>query len=119
MEPSDSQASCINWDAALEATGDDAELLDELVGVFMEEGPMLIQQMHQGLETKDATLVRRAAHTLKGSLRIFQASRGAELAFQIEKLGQENDMGSAPAVLKDLEAFMERMTVELKDHLKQ
>ncbi|MCL4202720.1 MAG: Hpt domain-containing protein [Pirellulaceae bacterium] len=116
MDSSNIPASCIDWNIALESTGDDAELLDELVGIFMEESPMLIEQIHRGLDTKDAVLVQRSAHTLKGSLRIFHALSGAELAFQIEKLAQEKDLDRVSASLAHLEAFMERMMVELKNH---
>jgi two-component system, sensor histidine kinase and response regulator len=119
MEPSDSPDSCVNWDAALEITGGDSALLDELLDVFLEEGPMLIQQIHLGLGTSNAILVRRASHTLKGSLRIFQASRGVELAFQLEKLGQREELSDAAGLLDQLEAYMARLTVELKSRLNQ
>ena len=119
MDNSDRQASCINWNTALETTGEDPALLDELVKIFLEEGPMRIGQIHQGLENADSSLVRRAAHTLKGSLRIFQATGGVELAFQIEKLGQEDELGEAAKLLDDLEIYMAKATAELKKHLNQ
>ncbi len=119
MEPSDSPDSCINWDGALENTGGDSELLDELVGVFLQEGPMRIQEIHQGLGASDATLVRRAAHTLKSSLRIFEASRGVELAFELEKLGQQGELSRVAELLDELEAYMAKLTVELKNRLSQ
>jgi HPt (histidine-containing phosphotransfer) domain-containing protein len=119
MAPSDSPDSYVNWDDALETTGGDPELLDELLGVFLEEGPALLQQIHDGLGTSDATLVRRASHTLKGSLRIFQASGGVELAFQLEKLGQQEELSRAAGLLDELEAYMAKLTVELKNRLNQ
>jgi HPt (histidine-containing phosphotransfer) domain-containing protein len=93
--------------------------LDELLGVFLEEGPTLIQQIRLGLGTSNAALVRRASHTLKGSLRIFQASGGVELAFQLEKLGQREEFSRAAGLLDELEAYMARLTVELKNRLNQ
>jgi HPt (histidine-containing phosphotransfer) domain-containing protein len=119
MEPSDSPDSYVNWDTALEVTGGDSELLDELVRVFLEEGPMQIQKIHHGLETLDSSLVRRMSHTLKGSLRIFEASRGVELAFQLEKLGQQDELSRAAGLLDELEAYMAKLTVELKNRLSQ
>jgi HPt (histidine-containing phosphotransfer) domain-containing protein len=119
MEPSDSPDTCINWDAALETTGGDSALLDDLVGVFLEEGPMLIQKIHRGLETSDSPLVRLASHTLKGALRIFQVSDSVELAFQIETLGQQEDLSRVPGILDELEAQMAKLTVELKNRLNQ
>lgn len=119
MEPSHTQPPCINWDAALEHTGDDADLLDDLVGTFMEEGPMRIQEVHDGLESKDAVLVHRAAHTLKSSFLLFGAIRGAEVAAEILELGKSSHFDGIPSLLSELEAFMERMMIELKDRLER
>ncbi len=116
MEPSDKQAEVINWTAALETAGNDEELLDELVGVFLGESTSLLKDIRSGLEAADCPLVRRAAHTLKGSLRLFDAKRGEELAFELESLGQNGNLEGAEEVLDDLESYMARVTVELKAH---
>jgi hypothetical protein len=52
-------------------------------------------------------------------LRIFQASRGVELAFQLEKLGQQDELSRAAGLLDELEAYMAKLTVELKNRLSQ
>jgi HPt (histidine-containing phosphotransfer) domain-containing protein len=117
MDNSDRHASCINWNATLEATGQDPVLLDDLVKIFLEEAPTLIKQIQQGLENSDSSIVRRASHTLKGSLRIFEATGGVELAFQIERLGQEGELSKVPALLDDLEAYMAKVMAELRTHL--
>jgi HPt (histidine-containing phosphotransfer) domain-containing protein len=111
--------SLINWTAALDAAGDDAELLEELVGVFLEESPILMKQIQEGLELSDSPLVRRASHTLKGSLRIFEASGGVDLAFQLEKLGQQGELAGGAKLLDDLQAYMDRVTAELNGYLKR
>ncbi len=108
----------IDWNAALDATGEDTELLKELVAVFLEESPILIEQIQEGLEASNGPLVRRASHTLKGSLRIFEASAGVDLAFQLEKLGQQGELAGGDKLLADLKAYMARVTAELNEHLK-
>lgn len=111
--------SLIDWTAALDAAGDDAELLEELVGVFLEESPILMGQIRTGLEDSDSPLVRRAAHTLKGSLRIFEAAGGVDLAFQLEKLGQQGELTGGDQLLEDLKTYMNRMTAELNGYLER
>ncbi|TVS18824.1 MAG: Hpt domain-containing protein [Planctomycetaceae bacterium] len=111
--------SLIDWTAALDAAGDDAELLEELVGVFLEESPILMQQIQKGLEVSDSSLVRRASHTLKGSLRIFEASSGVDLAFELEKLGQQGELAGGDDLLEDLQTYMDRVTAELNGYLKR
>ena len=111
--------SLIDWTAALDAAGDDAELLEELVGVFLEESPILMGQIRTGLENSDSPLVRRAAHTLKGSLRIFEAAGGVDLAFQLEKLGQQGELAGGDQLLEDLQAYMAGVTAELNGYLKR
>lgn len=111
--------SLINWTAALDAAGDDADLLEELVGVFLEESPMLMQQIQEGLAVSDSPLVRRASHTLKGSLRIFEASGGVDLAFQLEKLGQQGELTGGDELLDDLKTYMARVTDEMQGYLER
>ncbi|MCH5374928.1 MAG: response regulator, partial [Planctomycetes bacterium] len=116
MEPSDDRSNVINWNTALEMAGDDEKLLDELVGVFLVEGPKHLRDIRSGVEQADSPLVRRAAHTLKGSLRIFDVSRGEELAYRIECLGEKGTLDGVGELLDELEAYMERVVAELKAH---
>ncbi len=45
----------------------DPELLVDLIGMFLEDGPARIQSILDGLEKNDLEMVERAAHSLKGS----------------------------------------------------
>lgn len=116
MESSENPAGLVNWAVALDATGQDQALLDELVTVFLDEGPSLLRDIHTSLDKGDSVLLRRAAHTLKGSLRIFEATQGVALASQLESQGQNNELQGADSVLKDLDAYMARILAELRAH---
>ena len=74
----------IDWAVALENTGGDEALLLELIGPFLEEAQKHLSDMHFALSTQDCVLLNRAAHTLKGSLRIVGASSAMLLAEELE-----------------------------------
>lgn len=81
----------VNWAAALEATDGDEELLLEIVKVFIDEAPSAMSGIRRAIDQRDAKLLRRSAHTLKGSLRIFECSEAATRAWQIEQIGKKPD----------------------------
>jgi len=81
----------INWTTALEATDGDEELLMEIVKVFLDEAPSAMSGIRQAIDERDSKLLRRSAHTLKGSIRIFECAEAGEHAWQIEQIGKKPD----------------------------
>lgn len=57
----------IDYDTALEICDDDEELLHEIVGIFLKDGPGRIEKLTQGMEEKDWKAVMESAHLMKGS----------------------------------------------------
>ena len=82
-------AEVLNWSAALEATDGDEKLLLELVSAFLDEAPAAMSGIRQCIELGDTALLRRWAHTLKSSLRIFEAPKASDFAWQIELIGKK------------------------------
>ena len=111
------QEELINWSAALEAAGDDEALLLDLVGVFLEEATTLMADIGRSIAQRDAVLLRRAAHTLKGSLRIFDSAVASDLAFQLEEMGKNSAFDDAPPVFTKLEPQMELVVGAMKARL--
>jgi HPt (histidine-containing phosphotransfer) domain-containing protein len=58
---------------------DDPGLVLELVEIFVDDAPKRIEEMLQGLESGDFTLMQRSAHTLKSSA----ANMGAMVLSQV------------------------------------
>jgi len=109
----------INWSTALEHAGGDAALLLELVGVFLDEATTLMVDIGRSIDQRDAVLLRRSAHTLKGSLRIFDSAVASRLAFQLEEMGKASAFDDAPRVLADLKPQMELVVGAMKARLGQ
>jgi two-component system sensor histidine kinase/response regulator len=97
-------------DAALELTDGDAELLRELAAIFTADAPGQMDLVRVAVAGRDATGVREAAHSLKGSLRALGAASAAALAQELEHRG-------ATGRLDDLDAPTAALGAELDDLL--
>lgn len=70
--------------AALAALDGQRELLKELAGMFIEDAPLVLEDLHKAVDAHDATVARRAVHTLKGLVATFFAKPTTQLAQQLE-----------------------------------
>ena len=96
-------------DDMLERLGGDAELLTEVLGVFLEECPRMMREIEQALNDNDAALVHRAAHSLKGALLNISATPAAEEAKKLELIGNEERLSDGAPVLQCLQVEIERL----------
>jgi CheY-like chemotaxis protein/HPt (histidine-containing phosphotransfer) domain-containing protein len=110
-------ADAIDLQEARHGIGNDPELINEIMQLLLEEGPKHMAGIHDGLAAGDAKLVHRSAHTIKGSLSHLAAKKAVELAFRVEKAGQNGDLQSAKAALPALEQEMSRVNAALRAHL--
>jgi HPt (histidine-containing phosphotransfer) domain-containing protein len=90
--------------------GDDPELLGSLVDVFLEEAPVRLSELRSGLESGDAVLLGRAAHTLKSNALTFGALELADLSERLELMARGGDLSEARALVE--RAAIEWMRVE-------
>ena len=102
---------------ALERTGGDRELLQELIAVFLNEIPNWMQALRGALERRDAAALRITAHAVKGAVDSCGASGAFDAAMLLERIGAEGNLACAPAALAVLERRIERARVELGAYL--
>ncbi|MDB5309227.1 MAG: barA 2 [Gemmataceae bacterium] len=93
----------IDWPRALDQVGGDRGLLRELTGLFLEEYRRLSADLRAAIARADAAGVRRAAHTLKGSLDTFAASAARAAALRLEDMGRDGDLAGVGAAAATLE----------------
>ena len=93
----------------------DPTLIDDLLETFEEQAPQLLAQIREGLATTDAELVRRAAHTLKGSSANLGASTLADLASQVERVGKDGLAADPSALVDQIEALLPRVGAALRE----
>jgi len=104
----------VDWDAARNLTGGDDSLLDELIELFPAESAKHVEAIRQAIEAGDAESLTRAAHTLKGSARLFGAGALAACALELENLGRADSLDEAAKRVPEISAATDRVVAALR-----
>jgi histidine phosphotransfer protein HptB len=99
--------------ALIELVGDDRDALAEIIDAFVEEAPERLAELREGIAAGDATLVGRAAHTLKSNARTFGATTLAALCEEIETAARSGDLGPASAGVDEVDAAWQAVQPDL------
>ena len=83
--------------------------------MFVAESAKLMKRIHDAITNEDASELQRAAHTLKGSIRIFGAKRAAAAALQLETIGHNKNLANAEEAWRILVKEIERLKPLLKN----
>jgi HPt (histidine-containing phosphotransfer) domain-containing protein len=94
--------SLIDWKESLLHVRGDADLLRELAGIFVQACPGWLRDARLAVQAGNHEEVRRIAHTLKGSLSTFAASRARECAQQLETLAGDGQGQALDSALEEL-----------------
>jgi two-component system sensor histidine kinase/response regulator len=104
--------------ALLDRVEGDMELLGEIIELFKEDSARQVAAIRDALDTKQAEVVRRAAHTLKGTCGNLGVPQAAATALELEKLAAAGDISGAQDRFRLLEEEIQRAG-KLLDDLKQ
>jgi len=99
---------------ALSRVGGDADLLREVIELFLDDYPNSLEHIRSAVAAKDATSLEHEAHTLKGSVSTFGARRAFEAALALEKLGRSKDLTGVEQGLSQLEDALQALVPELQ-----
>ena len=102
-----------DFTAALNYVGGDRGLLDELLGIFVEDAPVRMEAIRKAIAGGEIAELTREAHTLKGSLKVIGATTAAGLAQGLEAVGREGNMTEADRLGAALEREMDRLMQSL------
>jgi len=100
-----------------EATGGDDELLKEIVAIFLEDCPGMVEALGQAIDAEDAEAARRAAHTLKGSVSVLGAKALAAAAKEAEDQARTGDIEAAATAFAAVEDETKRLLPVLEELL--
>jgi len=92
----------------------DRALLTELVRLFVEERPALLESMELALRDGNAPDLARAAHKAKGAFGNLSAALAAECAAELELLARHGELALATDVFLRLRFQVERLEAELR-----
>jgi PAS domain S-box-containing protein len=91
----------------------DAELLDELIGLFLEDCPQRLTSVHDALARGDMEDLAQVAHTLKGAAGNLCAPLVQDAAKHLEAAARQGDVQAASDVFIRLEQEVTRLEAEL------
>ena len=91
----------------------DEDLLRGICGLFLKGYPVQISEIREAITRADGKALARGAHTLKGSGGFFLTESAQNALADLEAMGQEGDLNSAPQRIADLEQEMELLKPEL------
>jgi len=111
------QANPFDREEMLERLGGDTELMDDVLQVFLEECPRMMQEVRGAVDQGDSKLVRRTAHSMKGALLNISAAPAAAEAKQLELLGSEERFAEAAPILERLQHEIERLQQVLAEQI--
>jgi signal transduction histidine kinase/CheY-like chemotaxis protein len=106
-----------SWDygqARARAAEDDV-LLREIVRIFLEESPTLMETVEQALAERDGAGVERAAHSLKGQIRCLAAPEALGAAEKLEEKARQRDFPGVTAALAELDSALARLDHQLRN----
>ena len=103
----------IDWDIARSLTGGDERLLDELVELFPVESSKHAEAIRHALECGDGDALKRAAHTLKSSAKLFGANDLVVCTQQIETMAGQSGIDELENILPELEFELGRVLAAL------
>jgi HPt (histidine-containing phosphotransfer) domain-containing protein len=95
--------------AFLDALGNDTSLARRLVDLFLRDSGRLVEDIGRAIGERDAERLRRAAHTLKGSVSNFPAGAARDTAARMELIGFDGDFDAAHEVFPLLEKEIDRL----------
>jgi HPt (histidine-containing phosphotransfer) domain-containing protein len=107
----------IDWSHLMDQFGGDRSVVSEIVEAYAAETRENIAQLPAKLDAGDATEVRRHAHTLGGTMRMFRVEQAETLARDLETLAHSGSLegaddlvtallDAAQAVLPELDRFV-------------
>ncbi len=92
----------------------DAELLREVVGLFLNDCPARLSDVRDAVGQRDSATLARAAHSLKGSAANFAADLAVAAARRLEHMGRAGDWTEVDQALTALETEIENLTSALQ-----
>ena len=90
------------------------DVVAQLVGVFAASTPPLLAELRAGVARQDASALRAAAHTLKGSAAAVGAREMQRLCERLEQLGQGGSVVGAAELAERLEDAYRRARAALE-----
>jgi two-component system sensor histidine kinase/response regulator len=111
---SDPTNEVVDREVALARVDGDEGLLADLAKLFCEESPKLLSAVQDAVAKRDTVALKRAAHSLKGSISTFAARDATEAALRLEDLARAGEFAGSEDAYRLLETQVERLKQALE-----
>ena len=105
-------------EASLKALNGDDRLLDEILGLYLDDGPRLLAEVGEAVDRGDAGALKRLGHTLAGSAGHFAADGVVDAARRLEAIGKAGDLSGADQALRSFALEFDRFRQAATDALR-
>lgn len=95
---------------ALEQSGDDEEILAELLDLFRESAASDVEKIKEGLSSGNPVAAGDAAHSIKGAAASLGVEGIRQISYEMEKAGRAGDVEIVKQKLPELEAFVAQLS---------
>jgi HPt (histidine-containing phosphotransfer) domain-containing protein len=108
-------AAPFNVDEMRRQLGDDDALIGEVVQLFLDDCPSRMAALTAAMDRRDAPMVRRAAHAIKGGASNFFAAGVVEAAAALEMKAAGGDLTGADELATRLSTEMHRLVTAMTE----
>lgn len=108
--------SAITWNAAqtLERLGGDEKLLQDVVEMFLEDGPKQMASLQNAIAEGNAKDIERVSHTLKGELGYLGISAVLQIAGELEEMGRKHKLQHAAKLFARFETEISEVLTSIR-----
>jgi HPt (histidine-containing phosphotransfer) domain-containing protein len=89
--------------------GDNENLLREIAAVFLEDRPRMLGEVRAAIEQGDALRLKRALHSLQGTLSNFGAAPAVAATRRLETLAEVNEPSGMEEAYQTLEQEIQQL----------
>ena len=110
---SDTHGSSFDYRAVLQEA--DIEVVRVIKEPYRKNWPVQLQALHRALADKDAELLHRVAHALRGSVGNFGATPCDALSLSLERIGADGTTQGAEPLMRQLDVELQALDAALLD----
>jgi HPt (histidine-containing phosphotransfer) domain-containing protein len=104
-----------NVDAALDQLESDKDLLRQIIQLFVDQYPKLLEETRQAFSRSDCSSLTAIAHTLASSAGQLGAQRASAAARNLEQLGCQGNLSDVPQAIAKLESELLLLNSAISD----
>jgi HPt (histidine-containing phosphotransfer) domain-containing protein len=116
--PEDGRKLC-DMDVALQRMGNNAQVLREIIEMVRKDLPLILSRLHAAIADKNAALLQREAHSLRGTLVTFDAQAALFVAERLEQIAASGKLSGAARMMERVDREVARLDVVLAAELQK